>query len=497
MPIPSYDDLTPSIPDSLPGELLASAAAVVPAGGGPVVRVSSRTAASGDPSVRFAVLDGLPVERLVAIGRDFSPRLERLGGGVALDVAGLQRLLGDAPAIGDALARAGAPRVAMAATYTAARLLARARPGVTIATGDPEAAVRDVPLHVLQDVVAADAHAPNGVPMYRPRARQTPPAGETPLARAFDVLERWGLTTLGELAALPADGVAARLGVHGHLLQRLARGLDARPLVPARDIPRFTATFELDWPVDTLEPLSFVFARLLDPLTARLERADRGAVALHLTLRLTDRSTHARSLALPVAIRETRVLRTLLLLDLESHPPPAAVDVVALELDPAPSRIVQYSLLDRALPSPETLATLMARLTALVGEGRCGSPVLLETHRPDAWEMGPCTVDAQLPPASAGTAASRPDPVLRRFRPPVAIRVAVDRGRPVRVAIDRRGMPGGVVTQSAGPWRTSGAWWTPGRWDRDEWDVAFEDGAVCRLFRDRDGGGWFLEGIYD
>ena len=49
--------------------------------------------------------------------------------------------------------------------------------------------------------------------------------------------------------------------------------------------------------------------------------------------------------------------------------------------------------------------------------------------------------------------------ILRRFRPPVAVRVTVERGRPVRVAIDRRGMPGGHVEQAAGPWRTSGAWW--------------------------------------
>ena len=86
---------------------------------------------------------------------------------------------------------------------------------------------------------------------------------------------------------------------------------------------------------------------------------------------------------------------------------------------------------------------------------------------------------------------------LRRFRPPVAIRVVVEGGRPVRVAIDRRGMPGGVVRQAAGPWRSSGNWWDGQRWNRDEWDVAFDDGAVCRIFLERDTDGWFVEGIYD
>ena len=95
--------------------------------------------------------------------------------------------------------------------------------------------------------------------------------------------------------------------------------------------------------------------------------------------------------------------------------------------------------------------------------------------------------------------------VLRRFRPPVAIRVTVDRGRPRYVFIDRRGMPGGDVKQCAGPWRSSGAWWkesseVPGAarpWNRDEWDVALSDGAVCRLFQARDTERWFLDGVMD
>jgi protein ImuB len=322
------------------------------------------------------------------------------------------------------------------------------------------------------------------------------------------------------------------MGHEGLRLQRLARGVDALPLVPDPGTPRFLQSIELEWPIDALEPLSFVLARLLDPLAEALERADRGAAAVRLDLRLVDRSTFARVLQLPAAMRDPKVLRTLLLLDLESHPPPAAIDIVTIEIDPAPARIIQYSLLERAMPSAETLATLSARLCALVGDTRCGSPVLLDTYRPDAIEMRrfapearpsrdrrrgktPHAADAEqvLPPgvpAPADAAAplqnpegrgSSPEsrmPVLRRFRPPIAVRVAVERGRPVRVAIDRRGMPGGDVEQQAGPWRTSGAWWDAGvMWDRDEWEVALSDGSLCRLFHDRVIDRWFLEGVFD
>ena len=508
MRIPSYDDLTPSIPDVLPGDVLTSAAALLP-DGGPVAARAPGVGASS--TLLFAALHGASADRLIAIAGDFSPRIERHPGGtIVLDVAGLQRLLGDAPAIAAALAGAGVPRVAVATSQVAAILLARARAGVTIETGEPEAALRDVPLGVLQQFLGdGDAAAPAGAPLLRgSRYRAARPAAAPAGSRIFDVLRRWGLTTLGELAALPAAALSSRLGRAGIEAQRLARGLDPGPLVPDPAVPRFLASFELEWPVETLEPLSFVFARLLDPLALSLERADRGAVALHLTLRLTDRTSHARTLQLPAAMRDPRVLRTLLLLDLESHPPPAAVDVVTIEIDPAPARIVQYSLLERAVPSPETLATLMARLDALAGAGRCGSPLLLDTHRPDGFVMTPAafterrafsTSDGQrlTPGAQGPRSALAGGGLLRRFRPPVAVRVAVEGGRPVRIAIDRRGMPGGAVLQAAGPWRTSGGWWERGRWNRDEWDVALGDGSVCRLFRDRDSGGWCLEGVYD
>jgi len=205
---------------------------------------------------------------------------------------------------------------------------------------------------------------------------------------------------------------------------------------------------------------------------------------------------------LPAAMRDAKVLRTLLLLDLESHPPPAAIDIVTLEIDPAPGRVVQYSLLERALPSVETLTTLTARLRALVGEARCGAPALLDTHRPDGFALQPFDpapsrgLSVQpIAPASA-TGPTRVIPVLRRFRPPVPVRVTVERGRPIRIAIDRRGMPGGQVIQAAGPWRTSGAWWDrPAYWAHDEWDVAMSDGTVCRLLDD--GSGWSMEGVID
>jgi protein ImuB len=441
----------------------------------------------------------------IAIARAFSPRVERHGPGcVVCDVSGLGRLLGEPPVIGAELWRSretagNGGSVAIAPTQIAARILAHAATGLTV-VGHPATALAAVPIRVLHAMLVAQrTGAPPSRGVLERYAR---------IEQAFEVFDRWGLSTLGDLASLPADALSARLGRIGVELRSQACGVDLDPLVPAADVPRFLERIELEWPIDGLEPLAFVLARLLEPLSVALERADRGAAAIHLDLRLVDRSTHARMLQLPAAIRDPRVLRTLLTLDLESHPPPAAVEVVTTEIDPAPARVVQYSLLERARPSVETLATLIARLSALVGETRIGAAALLDSHGPDAFAMSafapaetgragsgpPCLAEARRAKADANGSLA-----LRRFRPPIAVRVDVDHGRPVRVAIARRGLPSGHVEQCAGPWRGSGEWWAHDaqRWDRDEWDVALSDGAVCRLFRARDTGVWFLEGVVD
>jgi protein ImuB len=522
MRIPSYDDLTRPIPDITPRETFDEIKKFLPRPDPPAdvtrSRVDPLTATSPlyaclcDSRIAGSWIPGTGSRRAEArrttaartaphflIARDFSPRIERHGDAcVVLDISGLGRLLGTPQAIGTELARAAdayaAPvRIAIARSQTAAHLLSIAHPGPTIADGNSAAAVALLPLETLRVLIEDDDVHDRGVAAH---VKAT--------IERLDTFRRWGLTTLGEIAALPSMELSERMGQDGLALQQLARGVDGAPLVPDPGVPRFLQSMELEWPIDALEPLSFVFARLLDPLSAALARADRGAAAVRLDLRLVDRTAHSRLLQLPAAMRDAKVLRTLLLLDLESHPPSAAVDVVTIEIDPVPGRIVQYSLLERALPSPETLATLTARLGALVGDSRCGSPVLLDTWRPDGFAMTrfePSASSSQLPASNSQLRVGRgaSNLILRRFRPPIAIRVSVDRGRPARVAIDRRGMPGGHVERAAGPWRTSGAWWDPASaaWDRDEWDTALSDGSVCRLFHDRLTDGWFLEAILD
>ena len=583
MTVPSYDDLTPGIPGITDAETAGNLASLLreprpaagsrlPAAGSRLPASGSRLSASGSrlPAVYACVrlaAGSRQLHAVLAVACDFSPRVRCVSDReVVLDVSGLGRLIGPPPEIERQLAHAllscpltpdarVAATVAIAPTQTIARLLAHAgetghghtfrHRGHTDREDHTTAACDLCDLRGL--CAGACGRGPwQQLPVELLRELEVLPPGinHRDRARPYETLQRWGIATLGELAALPAADLSSRLGRRGVALQRLARGLDAAPFVPDAATPRYVERLELEWPVDGLEPLSFVLARLLDPLAAALERADRGAVAIHVDLRLTDRSTHTRVLPLPAAMRDARVLRTLVLLDLESHPPAplrgfaetgaatAAIDVVTIELDPAPSRITQFSLLQRALPSPETLSTLVARLSALAGESRVGSPVLVDSHAPDAFVMERYAPACAAAPLRRGEPGDRCEAVIRRQRPPVAIHVSVDRGRPAHIAASKRGIPYGAITQAAGPWRTSGHWWTAsgaesaaaaeqlrrdlaeararsearqgggrgqgnGAWNRDEWDVALKSGAVCRVYRDRTTARWFLEGIYD
>ena len=531
----------------------------------------------------FAALyaPSLPAAALIDVARAFTPRFEQLpphdaksaschptmqsphrggpggprrGSVVLLDASGLSRLFGSAQELGEHLRDAleklspgdSLGRVAIASTQTAATLLALGTPGLTVVMPGKEAiALAPLSVNVLDafEKLSEPSHAPRPKPQasspsdtggwHHPRSTHQASRGKrrAPENRLLEILTKWGIRTLGALSALSGPELHERLGERGAHWQSLARGLEARPMVPWVDEIPFEAALELEWPIEGLEPLSFVLARLLEPLSDRLERADRGAAAIFTSLRLTSRTVFRRTLQLPAPMRDPKTLRTLILLDLESHPPDAPIDIVRVCIEPTPAKVLQWTLLERAQPAVEQVTTLTARLTALMGAGHVGSPQLVDTWKPGSFTMSDfrSQIADQLPKVDRAIENQSTNPqstidqqsdicnlksALRRFRFPIPARVVVNEGRPVRVQIDRQGFASGAIAQSAGPWRTSGEWWnTPGprsnpsvpsaalgssaAWDRDEWDVSMADGTVYRLVVERGVGQWFLEGVID
>ena len=280
----------------------------------------------------------------------------------------------------------------------------------------------------------------------------------------------------------------------------------------------------------------------------------------------------SRILRLPFPTCNARLLLKLWLLDLEGRPPAAPVLKVALEAEPVRPRVAQGDLFLPRAPDPQKLELTLARLKGVVGEDRAGSPEILDTHRPDALrirkftEVGGSfeirkskletrkskvegqkskvpTPDTRLPirgsqlltpDAQVPKPGNREPMAMRLFRPPLAAQVKLRDGRPVRVeARSERGSAArgtivrGHVTVSAGPWRTSGDWWTDHPWERDEWDVEVvscqwsvvsrqssvvgclesigvesrrskvERTQLYRIYRDLKKEQWFVEGLYD
>ncbi len=465
-----------------------------------------------------------PTAALVGVARAFTPRFEQIGPLVLLDAGGLSRLFGTAQELGEHLRAALAcperasddsrtrveGRVALAATQTAAALLALGRPGLTVVEPGKEAsALAPLSISVLDafdrldpvEQLKSEVRSPKSEGGWsHPRHTHQASRGKrrTEDNRQLEILTKWGIRTLGAFAALSGPDVFERLGHHGLQWQALARGEDRRLMVPWVDKVPFEAALELEWPIEGLEPLSFVLARLLDPLSERLERADRGAAALSTSLRLTTRAVVTRTLQLPAPMRDPRTLRTLILLDLETHPPDAPIDIVRVFIEPTPGRVLQRTLLERAQPAPEQVSTLIARLTALMGDGHVGSPTLVDSWRPGAFQMKDFQVLGCSGAGVLGCERGEIPSALRRFRLPIPTRVQMQEGRPVRVVTDRHGFTSGAIVQAAGPWRTSGEWWQEEQsWDRDEWDVSMAGGTIYRLVVERAVGQWFLEGVMD
>ncbi len=343
--------------------------------------------------------------------------------------------------------------------------------------------------------------------------------------RAAEVQETfalWGIRTFGDLVRLPLAGIAERLGQEGVRLHKLAQGKSDRRLNLVHPPMGFAQSLELEHAIIEVEPLSFVLSRLLNQLCANLNEYALATNELKLTLKLHDKSQHERTIILPVPMRNSKTLLRLLLFDIEREPPQAPIIAVAITAEPIKPRASQTGLFVPLAPEPERLEITLARLAKLVGAENVGSPEILDTHRPDAFQMKRFILDSNHrghrkrdPKAEVNGGISKGKSAIgnrrcvmgfRIFRPSWRADVRTKDGKPMRIDApsgDTRARVRGQIVCASGPWRGSGDWWRTDVWARDEWDVAVvdpqsEDGEVlCRIYRDLTTEQWFVAGIYD
>lgn len=358
----------------------------------------------------------------------------------------------------------------------------------------------------------------------------------SPSFEILETLERWGINTCAELAALQVPQLSERLGQEGVRLHELARGASVRSLVLAESKLRFEEEMELEDAVEDLEPLAFLLSRLLNEICVRLQTRALAVSAIHLRFTLGDAfkkdagifgaattaevaSLYEKTLRLPAPMRSSKSLLNLLRLQLQADPPQASIRKVTLAVEPARLRTTQNGLFDQSFIDPEKLELIIARLTNLVGNSNVGSPEVIDTHRPGAFRtnrFAPASTKTNIP-RSITNHSVVPRPKLRKavlglrnFRPEWPAKIEMHENRPVHISF--RGMHGKIVAAS-GPWRASGDWWREQAWRHDEWDIdvrfysdarIMDRGLHCeiqdglfRIYYDGLRRNWFVRGRYD
>ncbi len=322
----------------------------------------------------------------------------------------------------------------------------------------------------------------------------------------LSLFQLWGVQTIGDFGALPRHELVERLGPAAGRCWDQAHGRSQRLLRLVRAPEIYRETLDLDEPVESSEPLLFLLHRFLERISARLAAAHVAAGSMELVLTLESSPAHRRTFRIPEPVRDVDVLFRILQTHLERFHAPSPVVAIALEAFPTRTLNGQTHLFETSWRDPNRLADTLARVEALLGAERVGTPLCGLSHRPDTFRMQPFSLQplpasgyvpkTGIPPGPRHECGVPSGPPLRRFRPrrPIMVATTASRSSPRPSAI-LSGPLQGALTAQTGPWVSSGDWWQEANWQREEWDVQHESGPYYRLALEA--GKWFAEGIYD
>jgi protein ImuB len=296
---------------------------------------------------------------------------------------------------------------------------------------------------------------------------------------------KWGLTsttlagigvrTIGELLALPREGIARRFGQS--LLDEIdrARGMlpDARPMFVAPE--RYHGQIELPSPVDDAEALLFALKRLVVELAGFLR--GRGAGVTRLICDLVHEDAKPTSIVLGLSsTRQAEHILNVLRERLSREQLPDRVEAIRLISEEiSPLRIREGDFFPGADRNTEAGAQLVERLRARLGENAVRSLGLHADHRPEeAWRF------------KSDAAAGATHPPSRPLRP-------------LWLLPEPRALEGEPAAEEmkllSGPERIETGWWDGEEIGRDYFVGRDVKGSELWLYRDR-GGRWFVHGVF-
>ena len=412
---------------------------------------------------------------LLECASQFSPRIEETYAdnacGFVLDISGTERLFGPPMQIAQSLRTtiitAGfRTSICIGLNFDTARIKAKSTRGITVIPPDEEArAIADIPVSALQ---LDEEH--------------------------YETLALWGIRTLGELAELPEEDLVTRIGQQASLWLRLSRGTADHIFQPIEAAFELKEHIEFETHIDQIDSLLFIGSGMINNLVARAN--NRALCLASLTVRMSlERSLHYERVIRPaLPSNDRKFLLKLLQLEIGAHPPQAAVVSLTLIAEAGQQSKVQLGLFTPQAPEPSRLDVTLARLKALVGSDRVGSPTLLDTHRRDSFTIDPFRVPDQPSPKNEITTRIS----LRRMRPPHPVRMQIQAEKP---AVFHDGGDLYQVQVAYGPWHSSGCWWSVNHWDLEEWDVMainnHGERVGCLLVHDHLNHLWLLDALYD
>ncbi|TMH59026.1 MAG: DNA polymerase Y family protein [Betaproteobacteria bacterium] len=295
---------------------------------------------------------------------------------------------------------------------------------------------------------------------------------------ALDTLSGIGVRTIGELIALPRDGVARRFGQA--LLDEVdrARGMLPDPRQPFVPPERYHGQLELPAPVDEVEALLFGIKRLVVELAGFLR--GRGAGVTRLRCDLVHEDAAPTSIVLGLSsTRQVEHIMNVLRERLAREELPDRVEAIRIvSEETAPLRAKEGDFFPVAVRDGEAGAQLFERLRARLGEDAVRTLELRADHRPErAW--GQTTM--------IGCAVPAPN-----HHEPSSIRPLWLFSSPRPLGVDPAAAEVRLVS---GPERIETGWWDGGDVGRDYFVGRNARGEELWLYRDR-GGEWFAHGVF-
>src|SRR6266568_602945 len=321
--------------------------------------------------------------------------------------------------------------------------------------------------------------------------------GDMQAQEIFAILHKWGIHTLGQLAALDKQQLGARLGPEAVRMWERANGQSNRLLKLVRPPESFEERFEFENEIETAEPLLFILRRFLEQLAVRLRAIYLVAKELTLQITFANEQVYERVFKIPEPTNDVDLLFRMLQTHLENFKSEYPIVAVALSAQPIKPAREQFGLFETTLRNPQQLSETLARLTALLGSDRIGTPILEETHRPDAFRMEAfswAAVESAVPSGETPHAlrTAHATAALRRFRPAVTASILRDENKPAHVCSAEIQ---GKIVEKRGPYLLSGTWWSEKSWARAEWDVQLGAGELVRCHESE--GIWKVDGVYD